>query len=246
MVFIPRERKPACEGGDGAPQAYGAEQKPRASVRGFYIDMFFEITKRFLDIIISITALVLLSPLFLLIALVIWLEDRGPVIYSHTRVGRGRKLFRFYKFRSMVKNADEILFSDPKLYERMRSGSHKLTNDPRVTRVGRFIRKYSIDEFPQFVNVLRGEMSFVGPRAYRPDELERCEEEDVDIREALEVILSVKPGITGLWQVSGRSKLSFKERIQIEKLYANSHSLLLDFYVILRTPMAVVQADGAV
>ena len=208
--------------------------------------MLFESVKRFLDIVISSLALVLFLPFAFLVALAIWLEDRGPVIYFHTRVGKGRELFKFYKFRSMVKNADELLFSDPKLYKEMRSGSHKMSDDPRVTRVGRFIRKYSIDEFPQFVNILRGEMSFVGPRAYRPDELEKYEGENSGVRRSLEAILSVKPGITGLWQVSGRSRLSFKKRIAIEERYARSHSLLLDFYIMLKTPLAVIQADGAV
>jgi lipopolysaccharide/colanic/teichoic acid biosynthesis glycosyltransferase len=207
--------------------------------------MFYEITKRILDVVISFFALLVFSPFALVICLLIILEDGWPVIYVQDRVGRDRRPFKIYKFRSMVKNADEILFSDRKLYEAMRSGSHKLEDDHRVTRIGRFIRKYSIDEFPQFINVLRGEMSVVGPRAYRPDELEKYERDNPHIKEALEKILTVNPGITGLWQVGGRSEVVFDERIQIERKYAESCSIFLDLYILLRTPLAVLQAKGA-
>ncbi len=208
--------------------------------------MFYTVAKRILDIIIATLALIVGFPLFLLVSLAIWLEDHGSIIYSQVRVGKDRAPFRIYKFRSMVEDADEILFSNPKLYEKMRSGSHKVENDPRVTRVGRFIRKYSIDEFPQFLNVLKGEMGFVGPRAYRPDELKKCESEWPERKKQLEHILRVKPGITGLWQVSGRSNLSFEERLDLEERYALSHSLLLDLFIILKTPIAVIKAEGAV
>jgi len=208
--------------------------------------MFYCFVKRLLDIIIASIALFFGFPFFLVFSLAIWLEDRGKIIYTQERVGKGRKLFRIYKFRSMVENADEILFSNPELYEKMRSGSHKVKDDPRITRIGRFIRKYSIDEFPQFFNVLKGEMSFVGPRAYRPDELEKCESDMPRRSSQFKHILSVKPGITGLWQVSGRSNLSFKERLDLEEKYALSKSLFLDFFIILKTPIAVVKAEGAV
>lgn len=208
--------------------------------------MLHDTLKRILDIIIASLALVFGIPFFLLVALAIWLEDRGSVIYTQSRVGKDRKLFKIYKFRSMVEHADKILFSDPELYEKIRSGSHKIKNDHRVTKVGRFIRKYSIDEAPQFLNVLLGEMSFVGPRAYRPDELEKVERENPNREEQFAHILSVKPGITGLWQVSGRSNLSFEERLGLEEKYALSKSLLLDLWIILKTPIAVVKAEGAV
>lgn len=206
---------------------------------------FYEVIKRFIDILISSIALLILLLPSLVVALLIVLEDRWPIIYVQDRVGRFRKLFKLYKFRSMIKNADELLFSDPELYEMMRSGSHKMENDPRVTRTGRLIRKYSIDELPQFLNVLQGQMSFVGPRAYRPDELEMYERQNSWVKQSLETILSVKPGITGLWQVSGRSELSFDERIRLEEKYAQSRSLLLDLYIIIKTPLAVLQAKGA-
>lgn len=198
-----------------------------------------------MDVAVSITALIFLSPLYLLIGLLIKLEDGGHCIYSHERIGCNGSKFRLYKFRSMVENADELLFSNPQLYNQMRSGTHKLTDDPRVTRIGRFIRKYSLDELPQFINVLRGEMSFVGPRAYRPDELEKYHQEHPENGNSLKLILSVKPGITGLWQVTGRSTVSFDERIRIESNYAKNGCLALDLWIIARTPLAVLQAKGA-
>lgn len=207
--------------------------------------MLYEAVKRLMDISISISALVFLSPLFVVMAILIILEDGGHFLYFHERIGRSGKKFKLYKFRSMVKNADELLYSDPKLYEQMRSGTHKLTDDPRVTRVGRILRKYSLDELPQFWNVLKGEMSFVGPRPSRPDELERYHKEHPENGEPLKLILSVKPGITGLWQVTGRSTVSFDERIIIESTYAKNRSFFFDLWIILRTPLAVLQAKGA-
>lgn len=208
--------------------------------------MFYEIVKRVMDVVISVFALVFLFPVFLVLAVLITMEDGGRFLYSHERVGKNGRIFRLFKFRSMVENADELLFSNPELYEQMRSGTHKLTDDPRVTRIGRFIRKSSLDEMPQFWNVLKGEMSFVGPRAVQPDELERYHTEHPENGTSLKLLLSVKPGITGLWQVTGRSTVSFDERISIESVYATKRSLLLDLWIILRTPLAVLQAKGAV
>lgn len=208
--------------------------------------MFYETVKRIMDVVISLFCLIFLFPVFLVIAFLIFLEDHGHFIYSQVRIGRYGKKFKLYKFRSMVKNADELLFSDPRLYEQMRSGMHKLNDDPRVTSIGRVLRKYSLDELPQFWNVLKGEMGFVGPRAYRPDELERYHQEHPENGRSLDIILSAKPGITGLWQVTGRSTVSFDERISIELTYATKRSLLLDLWIILRTPLAVLQAKGAV
>jgi len=207
--------------------------------------MFYEIIKRIIDVAISVCALVLLFPLYIMIGILIRLEDKGRCIYTQERIGRNGSRFKFYKFRSMVENADELLFSDPELYKQMRSGTHKLTDDPRVTSVGRFIRKYSLDEIPQFLNVLLGDMSFVGPRAFRPDELEKYHQEHPENGKSLKFILSVKPGITGLWQVTGRSTVSFDERIRIESNYAKNRCLLLDLWIIARTPFAVLAAKGA-
>lgn len=201
--------------------------------------------KRLMDILIGLAGLVFLLPLMILVALAIKIFDGGPVIYSQTRIGKDRQKFRIYKFRTMVQNADAILFRDKNLYQRARSGAHKIENDPRVTKLGKFLRKYSLDELPQFYNVLRGEMSFVGPRAYRPDELEKYERENPADQKFLADLLLVKPGITGLWQVNGRSTVSFEERVQMEAIYSQKISLMLDLLIILKTPLAVLKAQGA-
>jgi len=173
----------------------------------------------------------------------IYLQDRGGPIYIQKRVGKSKKEFDFIKFRSMIKNADEVLFLDKDLYKKMRSGTHKVKDDPRITCVGRFIRKYSIDELPQFINVLKGEMSFVGPRALRPDELAKFEKEHPEMKKYINDIFKVKPGITGLWQVSGRSKIPFNDRVKKDAKYSNTPSLLMDILIILKTPLAVLRGE---
>lgn len=205
---------------------------------------FYAVAKRLTDIGVSLLLLFLLSPLFLLAALLIKGDDGGRVIYFHHRLGRRRRLFKLYKFRSMVENADDILFSDPQFLEKLRRGTHKMPDDPRITRVGKFLRKYSLDELPQFINVLRGEMSVVGPRAYRPDELQKFEKDHPQMVADIELILSVKPGITGLWQVGGRSQVSFEQRVAIEVAYAKKRSLLLDCLIMLKTPLAILRGGG--
>lgn len=201
--------------------------------------------KRLMDVFIACFSLVILSFLMFLIAVLIKISDGGSVVYSQVRIGRLRNPFRIYKFRTMVEDADEILFKDKTLYHQARSGAHKIANDPRVTVLGKFLRKYSLDELPQLFNVLIGEMSFVGPRAYRPDELKKYEGENPHDLGYLEALLSVKPGITGLWQVNGRSTVSFDERVRMEAAYSQKISLMLDLYIIFKTPLAVLQAKGA-
>ncbi|MCG2689475.1 sugar transferase [Candidatus Parcubacteria bacterium] len=207
--------------------------------------MFYEQTKRAMDLAISLVALVILSPVFIVVAIAIFLQDGGSPLYSHERVGLKRQEFTFYKFRSMVKNADAILYSNRELYEKMRSGTNKVKDDFRVTKIGKFIRKYSIDELPQLFNVLSGLMSFVGPRALRPDELKKYEAENPQETPYLDKVLSVKPGITGYWQVSGRSKIPFDKRIRMEAEYAGIKSIKFDIIIILKTPLAVLRAEGA-
>ena len=207
--------------------------------------ILYEQIKRCMDIVISLGALAVLSPVFIVVAVAIFLEDGEFPFYSQKRVGLKRQEFTFYKFRSMVKNADAILFSNKTLYEQMRSGTNKVKDDFRVTKVGKFIRKYSLDELPQFYNVLNGSMSFVGPRALRPDELKKYETENPSATELLNKIFTAKPGITGFWQVSGRSKISFDKRVQMEAEYAGIRSVIFDIIIILRTPLAVLRAEGA-
>jgi len=211
--------------------------------------MLYDFLKRVLDIVIAVTALFLFSPIILLTAIAIKLNTKGPLLAdTPPRIGKQGSSFRMYKFRSMVANAHEILTSDPKyksLLEEYKKGGYKLKDDPRITSVGRFIRKYSFDELPQFLNVLRGDMSVVGPRAYYPDELRDQQKKYPHTRGAVKIVLSVKPGITGVWQVSGRSQINFDKRIQLDASYAKRRSILYDLFLILKTPIAMFSGRGA-
>lgn len=193
--------------------------------------------KRAIDVLFSIFVLALLSPIFAAIALAIKLDSPGPVLFAQPRVGRGGRLFTCYKFRSMREGADDEL--DQLMEHNEASGQiFKIKNDPRRTRVGSFIRRTSLDEFPQIINVLRGEMSWVGPRPPLPREVARYDEWH-------KRRLEVAPGITGLWQVSGRSQLTFDEMVMLDLYYIENWSLSLDLKIILRTVPSVLLADGA-
>lgn len=209
----------------------------------------YPLIKRALDILFSVIFLILFSPVILLAIIAIKLDSKGPILAdTPMRVGENGRLFRMYKFRSMVKNAHQILLSEPKykkFYEEYKKSGYKLRNDPRITRTGKFLRKYSIDEIPQFLNVLRGEMSIVGPRAYYPDELESQQKNYPNTKEAVKVVLSVKPGITGVWQVSARGDINFDKRIQMDATYAKKQSLPYDCYLMLKTPFAMLSGKGA-
>lgn len=209
----------------------------------------YEFCKRVLDIIFSSLLLILFLPIIIIVALLIKLDSRGP-IFADTpeRVGKNGSLFKMYKFRSMIQNAYELLKTDPelaKLYLEYKMGSYKLKNDPRVTRVGKFIRKHSLDEIPQLLNILKGDMSLVGPRAYYPDELHDQQKKYPHARESVKIALSVKPGLTGFWQVSGRSEINFDKRIEMDADYVKKRSFLYDLNIILRTPWAMVSGKGA-
>ena len=212
--------------------------------------MIYNLSKRILDIIGSLAGFIILSPLYILVTLAIKTDSRGPILAdTPMRVGKEGKLFRMYKFRSMVANAHEILRTDPEfkqLYEEYKKGSYKLAQDPRITRVGRFIRKYSLDELPQFVNVLKGEMSLVGPRAYYPDELTEQQKKYPESKKFVKIILSGKPGVTGLWQVTGRSEIDFEQRVELDAQYVRKKSVLYDLWIILKTIPAVISGRGAV
>ncbi len=209
----------------------------------------YDTLKRIIDIVLSLILLVIFSPFIILTAIAIKLESSGPILAdTPPRVGRNGSLFRMYKFRSMIRNAHDMLTNDPefkKLYEEYKRGGYKLKGDPRITKVGRLIRKYSIDEIPQFFNVLRGDMSIVGPRAYYPDELRDQQKEYPHTKDAVKVVLSVKPGITGVWQVSGRSEINFDKRIHLDADYAKRRSIIYDFILIFRTPHAMLSGKGA-
>lgn len=211
--------------------------------------MFYEAIKRLIDILFSFTLLVIFSPIILVVAIAIKLNSKGPVLAdTPERVGKNGKLFKMYKFRSMVQNAHEILRENPefaKLLAEYKKGSYKLKNDPRVTDVGKFIRKYSLDEVPQFMNILKGDMSLVGPRAYYPDELREQQKKYPHTQSNVRVVLSVKPGLTGYWQVSGRSEINFDKRIAMDAHYVKQRSILYDLWLTLKTPWAMLSAKGA-
>lgn len=181
--------------------------------------------------------------------ILIKLDSAGPILArTPERVGRNGKQFQMYKFRSMIQNAHEVLREDPefkKLYDEYKKGSYKLKDDPRITGVGKFIRKHSLDEVPQLLNVIRGEMSIVGPRAYYPDELREQQKKYPNTKDAVKVVLSVKPGITGYWQVSGRSEIHFDKRIEMDADYVKKRSILYDLIIIAKTPWAMLAGKGA-
>jgi lipopolysaccharide/colanic/teichoic acid biosynthesis glycosyltransferase len=194
--------------------------------------------KRTFDILGSLLALILLSPLFLLVAILIKLEDRGPVFLTQIRIGKHSREFRMYKFRSMIVNAEA------KLAELLAQNKHgegvtfKIANDPRITRVGKWLRKFSVDEFPQFYNVLIGDMSLVGPRPCLPREVENY---TLEQRRRLEVT----PGLTCLWQIGGRAEIDFTGQVQLDVRYIESQSFFGDLMILLKTIPAVLLSKGA-
>ena len=206
--------------------------------------------KRVIDIVGAIFLLILFLPLSLLISILIKIDSVGPVFADvPERIGEKGKKFKMYKFRSMINNAHFLLRTDPrfkKLFDEYKRSSYKLLNDPRVTNIGKFIRRHSIDEIPQLFNVLKGEMSIVGPRAYYPDELENQLSKYPHTKKLVTQVLSVKPGVTGLWQVTGRSEINFDKRITIDADYVKNMSLWNDLKIMLLTPIIMISGRGAV
>ena len=193
--------------------------------------------KRAIDIIASLILIVLLSPVFLMTSIAIYIEDKGAVFYAQSRVGKNGKHFKMLKFRSMIIDAEKKKES---LLAQNESGDgviFKMKNDPRITKIGRFIRKFSIDELPQLINVLRGDMSLVGPRPPLPREVAEYTLED---RKRLHII----PGITCIWQVSGRSEIPFKQQVELDTKYIKSQSLIMDIKLLLKTIPAVLLGKG--
>lgn len=210
----------------------------------------FEAVKRTVDIVSALVLLTVFFPVVVITMVAVKLTSKGP-IFADTpkRVGKNGRLFYPFKFRSMIVNAHKLLRTDPrfkKLYEEYKKSSYKLHEDPRITPVGKFIRKHSIDEIPQLVNVVRGEMSIVGPRPYYPDELEEQQKRYPNTKELIREVLTVKPGITGYWQVNGRSEVNFDKRIEMDAYYARKKSILLDFLVLLKTPWAMISGKDTV
>jgi len=196
----------------------------------------YQLAKRVFDVTLSLLALPLLLPLMMFVALLIWLDNPGPVFFMQPRTGKGGRRFKMYKFRTMVTNAEELKQKYAHLNE-LTWPDFKITDDPRVTRVGRILRKTSLDELPQIFNVLKGNMSLVGPRPTSFD----VSTYSLWHTERLEIL----PGITGLWQVSGRSDLDFDERLRLDIEYIERQSLWLDIVILFRTVTAVFTQRGA-
>lgn len=198
----------------------------------------YHLIKRCFDLIASLFGLVLLSPLFLVVALAIKIEDhKGTVFYSQIRVGENKKTFRMFKFRSMISNADELLANLLQQNE-VDGAMFKMKEDPRITKVGKFIRKYSIDELPQLLNVLVGNMSLVGPRPPLPREVTEYSKYDKQR-------LIVKPGCTGLWQATARNSVGFDEMVEIDLEYIQKCSVWFDLYIIFQTVLIFVKPNNA-
>ncbi|MBI5870722.1 MAG: sugar transferase [Actinobacteria bacterium] len=206
---------------------------PRYSRHGF----FMRFAKRMMDLVLTIILTVIISPILLLVALLIKIDSKGPVLFRQDRMGMNHKHFQMYKFRSMQVEADQIK-NDLAQQNEVTGPIFKMKDDPRITRVGRIIRRLSIDELPQLINVFKGEMSLVGPRPLPVEEAEEC-------RGTADMRHLVQPGITGLWQVLGRSDIPYEEMVQLDYLYVTNWTLRWDIKIILRTVLAIVRKRGA-
>lgn len=201
----------------------------------------YELQKRILDIIVALILAIVFLPFWIFIPLLILFETGWPVIYRHKRVGKDGKEFYLYKFRSMVKDADAVLHKkDKKLLAEFKNGDWKLENDPRITRLGKVLRSLTIDEFPQLYNVLKGEMSMVGPRAYLKIELKDQVKKYPETKQYIKDILSVKPGISGPWQTSGRNEVPFNVRAKMDAQYARKKNIINDILILFKTPKAMI------
>jgi len=207
----------------------------------------YHISKRLLDLTSATIVLVIFSPVFLIAPLLIKLDSPGPIFYKQRRVGKDDKEFMMYKFRNMVQNADQILIEDHQFNKKLKKKTGwkvDANHDPRITKIGKWLRKFSIDELPQLINIFKGEMSMVGPRAYRNDQAGNEIEEQLklypQLRKQMQSVLTVKPGLTGPWQTSGRNILPWDQRVNLDAEYASQKSILKDIYLILKTPFVML------
>ena len=198
----------------------------------------YKYVKRFTDVLISTIALIVLAPIFLLIAIIIKLESKGPVFFEHKRIGKNGKEIKLLKFRSMVDNAEDLIkkFSPEQMKEFKQN--FKLENDPRVTKFGKFLRKSSLDELPQLINIIRGDLSIIGPRPVIEPELEKYENNK-------RKFLSITPGLTGYWAANGRSNTSYEQRMVMELYYIDNISWKLDLKIFFKTILSVLKKEGA-
>ena len=198
--------------------------------------MDYKTIKRFLDIVFSFLLIIFLTPLFLIIGVIIKINSKGPVLYTQKRIGKDNITFSCYKFRTMHPEANyllkEILIKNPNFKNEFEE-TRKIINDPRITKIGKFLRFSSLDELPQIVNVLRGDMSFIGPRPIVKSEIKKYGND-------FKKVFSIKPGISGLWQVSGRNKLSYSKRVELDIFYSENISFLLDIKIFIKTILVIL------
>lgn len=209
-----------------------------------YNDIFGEINiykhmKRILDIIIASIGLIVLSPIFLIIAILIKIESPGPVFFGHKRIGKNGKEFKLWKFRSMVVNAEELIKTFTPEQMKEFKENFKLENDPRITKIGKFLRKTSLDELPQLINIIKGDLSIIGPRPVIEEELNKY-------RNNRNKFLSVTPGLTGYWAANGRSNTTYQQRMMMELYYVDNMSFELDAKIFFKTILSVVKKEGAI
>ena len=195
--------------------------------------------KRFMDIILSVMGLITLSPIFLIIAILIKFDSKNKVFFKHKRIGKNGKEIYIYKFRTMVENAEDLIKQFTPEQMREFKENFKLENDPRIIKVGRFLRKTSLDELPQIFNIIKGYLSIIGPRPVIQEELEKYGENK-------EKFLSVTPGLTGYWAANGRSCTSYKERMSMELYYVDNISFILDIKIFFKTIISVIKKEGAI
>lgn len=198
----------------------------------------YRVIKRILNLLCSFVGVIVLSPFFLIISLLIKVTSKGPVFFVHERVGLNGKKFKLIKFRTMVNNAEEMIASFSPEQKKEWEENYKLKDDPRITKIGKFLRRTSLDELPQLINILKGDMSIVGPRPVVDDELNWYGDKK-------DKLLSVKPGLTGWWAVNGRSNVPYPERCDLELYYVDHISFSLDAKIILKTLGAIIKKDGA-
>lgn len=208
----------------------------KISNKSFLVYNFF---KRSFDIISASIGILFLLPLFIVLAILVKLDSKGPIFFSHKRIGKNGKIIGIYKFRSMVSNSEEIFKNFTGEQKKEFEKNFKLDDDPRITKIGGFLRKTSLDELPQLLNIIKGDMSVVGPRP-----IVRAEVEKYGV--CADKLFSVKPGLTGFWQANGRSDTTYEERVQMDMYYIDNRSFLLDIRIILKTVISVIRKEGAV
>ena len=199
----------------------------------------YKIVKRTTDITLSTIAMIALLPVFALIAIAIKLESKGPVFFKHTRIGKDGKIIKIYKFRSMVENAEDLIKNFTPEQMKEYKENYKLSNDPRITKVGNFLRKTSLDELPQLINIIKGDLSIIGPRPVVAEELKKYGPN-------IEKFLSATPGLTGFWAANGRSCTTYEQRMQMELFYIDNVSFKMDLKVFFKTIESVIKREGAI